>query len=175
MPLIAIPIALFFLFLVLVITMPLSLVLRYRAGKARRPGRKWVATVNLMSLIVSAGLFLWVAAITTFWVPPAFQYSLAGLAAGGALGLLGLALTKWEQTSRAVHYTPNRWLVLVITLAVATRLLYGLWRIWNAWRTWGSDESWLAAAGIPGSMAVGALVVGYYLTYFAGVRWRLRL
>jgi hypothetical protein len=23
-------------------------------------------------------------------------------------------------------------------------------------------------------MAVGALVIGYYLTYWAGVRWRLR-
>jgi hypothetical protein len=154
-PLIAILIALLFV-IALVLALPLSLVLRYRAGTARRLGRKWVATVNLMSLIVSAGLFLWVAAITTFWVPQAFSYSLAGLMIGGALGLLGLALTRWEGTPRATHYTPNRWLVLVIALAVTTRLLYGLWRIWHAWRASGADESWIAAAGVAGSLAVGA-------------------
>ena len=79
------------------------------------------------------------------------------------------------RTPRALYYTPNRWLILVITLAVTTRLIYGLWRIWQAWHTTGPDSSWLAAAGIPGSMAVGAIVIGYYLTYSAGVRWRLRV
>lgn len=93
------------------------------------------------------------------WVPPR---------------LVGLAMTRWEPTPQALHYTPNRWLVLLITLAVTTRLLYGLWRIWHAWRTAGSDASWLASAGVAGSMAVGAVVLGYYLTYSAGVRWRLR-
>jgi len=173
MPLIPIFVALLFL-IALVLAMPLLLVLRYRAGTARRLGRKWAATVNVASLFLSASLFLWVAAMTTFWIPNAFRYSLAGLAVGGILGLLGLSLTRWEQTPRATYYTPNRWLILIITLVVTARLLYGLLRIWQAWRTWGSDHSWLAAAGIPGSMAVGALIVGYYVTYFAGVRWRLR-
>jgi hypothetical protein len=172
-PLIAIPIALLFA-IALVFAMPLLIVLRYRAGTARRLGRKWIATINLVSLIVSAGLFLWVAAIMTFWVPKAFLYSFAGLMFGCFLGLLGLALTRWELTPQALHYTPNRWLVLLITLAVTTRLLYGLWRIWHAWRASGANESWIAAAGVAGSMAVGAVVLGYYLTYSAGVRWRLR-
>jgi hypothetical protein len=172
-PLIPILIALL-LAIALVLAMPLLLVLRYRAGTARRLGRKWVATVNLVSLILSAGLFLWVAAMTAFWVPKALLYSLVGLMVGGVLGLLGLALTRWERTPRATHYTPNRWLVLVITLAVTARLLYGLWRIWHAWRASASNESWIAAAGVAGSMSVGAVVVGYYLIYSAGVRWRLR-
>ena len=173
MPLIPILIALLFV-IALVLAMPLLLVLRYRAGTARRLGRKWISTVNLVSLIVSAGLFLWVAAMTAFWVPQAFLYSLAGFMLGGVLGLLGLALTRWDRTPGATHYTPNRWLVLVITLAVTTRLLYGLWRIWHAWRASGANESWIAAAGVAGSMAVGAVVLGYYLIYSAGIRWRLR-
>jgi hypothetical protein len=53
-------------------------------------------------------------------------------------------------------------------------LLYGLWRVWHAWRAAGVNDSWLAAAGIAGSMAVGAVVIGYYLIYSVGVRWRLR-
>jgi hypothetical protein len=163
-----------FLVVALALATPFLLYLRYRTGTMRRRGRAWVANVNLASLGLSAALLLWVAALTTFWVPHAFSYSLAGLFAGSLLGFLGLALTRWEITPRGLHYTPNRWLVLLVTLAVVTRLLYGLWRIWHAWRAAGADHSWLASAGVAGSMAVGALVVGYYLAYFAGVRWKLR-
>lgn len=173
MPLIPIIIALLFV-VGLVLSMPLLLVLRYRAGTMRRRGRRWAATLNVVSFVLSAALFLWVAAVTTLWVPKAFIYSLIGLTGGCLLGVLGLALTSWEKTPQALHFTPNRWLVLLLTLAVTTRLLYGLWRIWHAWRTAGPDSSWLAAAGVAGSMAVGAIVIGYYLTYSAGVRWRLR-
>jgi hypothetical protein len=158
----------------LVLATPLLLLLRYRAGTARRLARPWLLTVNLLSMLLSAGLFIWIAAMTNFWVPRAFGYSLIGMVSGCLLGLPGLAATRWEKKGTGVYYTPNRWLVLLVTVAVAARMVYGLWRIWHAWRTTGADTSWLAAAGIPGSMAVGALVVGYYLTYFAGVRWRLR-
>ena len=174
MPLLFIPLILALFFLVLVLAMPLSLVLRYRAGTARRLGRRWVATLNLVMLGLSVAIFLWVAALTSFWVPDAFRYSLFGLIGGSILGLLGLALTRWEKTPHTLSYTPNRWLILLITLAVTTRLLYGLWRIWHSWRTAGPDTSWIESAGVAGSMAVGAVVLGYYLAYSAGVRWRLR-
>jgi phage terminase large subunit-like protein len=157
-----------------ILALPLLLVLRYRVGIARRPARRWMVTLNLVSLLISAALFLWVAALTSFWVPRAFGYSSAGLGSGCLLGFLGLGLTRWERTATSLYFTPNRWLVLVVTLAVSARLVYGVWRIWRAWHTTGHDTSWLAAAGIPGSMAVGAVVLGYYLTYSAGVRWRLR-
>jgi hypothetical protein len=163
-----------FVLLALVLTTPLLLVLRYRAGKARRLGRRWIATLNLVMIALSSAIFLWAAAMTSFWVPDAFRYSLMGLVGGGLLGLLGLALTRWEETPQTLHYTPNRWLILTITLTVTARLLYGLWRIWHAWRTAGPDTSWVASASVAGSMAVGAIVLGYYLTYSAGVRWRLR-
>jgi hypothetical protein len=158
----------------LVLATPLLLLLRYRTGTARRVARRCVLTVNALSMLLSAGLFIWIAAITNFWVPRTFGYSLIGMLAGSLLGLLGLAATRWEKTPTAIYYTPNRWLVLLVTLAVVTRMVYGLWRIWHAWRTTGRDTSWLAAAGIPGSMAVGALVIGYYLAYSAGLSWRLK-
>ena len=173
MPLIPFLAALLFMFL-LVLSTPLLLVIRYRAGTARRPARRWVATINLLSFVMSAALFLWIAAMTNFWVPNAFGYSLIGFLSGSLLGLLGFALTRWEKSAAALYYTPNRWLVLLVTVAVTARLLYGFWRIWHAWRTTGHDSSWLASAGIAGSMAVGAVVIGYYLVYSAGVRWRIR-
>ena len=63
-------------------------------------------------IALSAAVFLWAAAITSFWIPNAFRYSLFGLVSGGILGLLGLTLTRWEATPQAIYYTPNRWLIL---------------------------------------------------------------
>lgn len=174
MPLIPLLLAVLLLVVALILAMPLLLVLRYRAGTVRRLGRRWVATLNLVIIVLSTGLFLYVAAITNFWVPDAFKFSFFGLIGGSLLGLLGLAMTNWEETPRSLHYTPNRWLILIITLAVSARLLYGVWRIWHAWRASGPDTSWLQAAGVAGSLAIGAIVLGYYVIYSAGLRWRLR-
>ena len=173
MPLIPL-VAVLLLVIALILAMPFLLFLRYRAGTVRRLGRRWVATLNLVMIVFSAVLFLYVAAITSFWVSDTFRYSLVGLMGGCLLGLLGLALTRWEQMPQALYYTPNRWLILIITFAVTARLLYGVWRILHGWRTSGSDTSWLDTAGIAGSLALGATILGYYVTYSAGVRWRLR-
>ena len=173
MPLIPL-VAVLLLVIALILAMPFLLFLRYRAGTVRRLGRRWVATLNLVMIVFSAMLFLYVAAITSFWVSDTFRYSLVGLMGGCLLGLLGLALTRWEQMPQALDYTPNRWLILIITFAVTARLLYGVWRILHGWRTSGSDTSWLDTAGIAGSLALGATILGYYVTYSAGVRWRLR-
>ena len=164
----------FVLPVLLVIAIPLSLIQRYRVGKARRTARGWVTTLNVVLVALSTGLFLWAAALTSLWVPEAFSYSLLGLAAGGIAGVFGIALTKWEESARKLRYTPNRWLVLILTLAVSARLLYGFWRGWHAWRADSSESSWLAASGAAGSLAVGGIVLGYYLSYSAGVWRRLR-
>lgn len=173
MPLIPLAVALLVI-VALVLAMPLLLVQRYRLGKARRKGRRWVANMNVAAFIASTGFFIWAAALTNFWVPMAFSYSLVGILGGVMLGIIGLALTRWEETSRGSYYTPNRWLVLLLTFAVAVRMLYGIWRAWHAWHTRGHDGSWLAASGAAGSLAVGAFVLGYYLAYAAGIARRLR-
>jgi hypothetical protein len=154
--------------------MPLSLVIRYRAGTARRQARGWVVTLNLVALAISTSLFLLGAGVTGIWVPNALLYSVLGLLGGIALGIVGLWVSRWERAPQALHYTPNRWLVLAVTLLVTARILYGFWRGFHAWRHAPGDTSWLAAFGIAGSMAAGAVVLGYYLSYWAGVRRRLK-
>jgi hypothetical protein len=163
------------IFLVVIALIPLSLVLRYRTGTSRRRARGWIVTTNFAGLMVSVAMFLTVAAVTNIWVPDAFAYATAGLLAGGVFGALGLGLTRWESAPGSLHYTPNRWLVLAITLVVTARLAYGFWRAWHAWSAGPGDASWLAAAGVAGSIAAGAVVLGYYLVYWWGVRRRLRL
>ena len=112
------------------------------------------------------------AALASFWVPHALTYTAAGLLGGALLGFVGLWSSRWEISPQAIHHTPNRWLVLLIMLVVTSRILYGLWRAWHAWISRTPDTSWLAAAGVAGSMAAGAVVIGYYLSYWMGVRRR---
>lgn len=153
--------------------LPFAIVFRYRAGTKRRRARAWVATVNLVSLAISTTLFLITAAIANRWVPRALFFSAGGLAAGFLLGLVGLLFTRWEPEGAALFYKPSRMLVLAISLVVTARLGYGLWRGWQAWQTRPDPESWLAAIGVAGSMAAGAVVLGYYLSYWAGLRFRI--
>jgi hypothetical protein len=159
--------------LVVLALMPLILIQRYRAGRARRLARPWLATVNLVGVSVSAVMFLAGAAVVNFWIDTVLIAAGYGLAAGLAVALVGLWLTRWEATARDLHYTPNRWLVLFITLAVAARLLYGYWRAWTAWQSPAGGETLVEAFGVPGAMSVGGLVLGYYLTYAIGLRLRI--
>lgn len=173
MPLIAVAFVFLAVVLLAIVLTPIALLQRYRVGTARRLARGWVATLNFVGIALSAALFLGGTAITNIWVPDAFRYAAMGLAGGCVLGVLGLALTRWEPSPRALHYTPNRWLVLAITLVVTARVLYGFWRSWQAWQSGLYEGSWFVATGLAGSLAAGAVVLGYYLVYWAGVRRRI--
>lgn len=159
-------------FVFAVAMVPFALVFRYRAGTQRRRARVWIATLNGVSLAISAMVFMTSAAITTRWVPYSFSSAALGLASGAILGILGLFMTRWERDGASLFYTPSRLLVLGITLLVTTRIAYGFWRGWNTWRATQDGSSWIAALGIPTSLAAGAVVLGYYLVYWAGVRSR---
>ena len=163
-----------FLPLLVIALIPVSIVQRFRVGTVRRQARGWVASLNLAGVMLSVPLFLLTAFITSRWVPGALTYTIAGLLLGCALGLFGVALTRWEFERGRLHYTPNRWLVLGITSVVTARILYGFWRSWEAWRASMEQMAWVAASGVAGSMSAGAVVLGYYLVYWTGVRRQLR-
>ena len=156
----------------MIVMIPLSLIFRFRAGTSRRPARGWVISLNLYAALLSTTLFLIGAAISNAWIPDAFSYSAMGLLAGFLAGALGLALTRWEPAPHSFHFTPSRLLILSITLLVMARLGYGFVRAWRAWQATPDTVSWIAQSGAAGSMAAGAVVIGYYLFYWAGVRRR---
>ena len=166
MPLIAVPIL---LVLVVIALIPFSIVQRFRAGTADRPARRWVATLNLVAVAFSVFLFVGGAFVTSQFVPNVLTYTSAGLALGGVLGLLGVALTHWQYAGGRLRYRPNRLLVLTLTIVVAVRLLYGFWRSWQTWEA-GLDS---VIPGVAASMSAGAVVLGYYLVFWAGIRWRI--
>jgi hypothetical protein len=151
---------------------PITLLQRYRVGTSRQRARGWLATVNVVGIGLSAVLLLVSAAISGYWIPHAFPYTVLGLASGALLGLIGLGLTRWEPDQELLHFTPNRWLVLAILLAVAGRIGYGFWRTWETWRSGVAGGSWVVHAGAAQSLAAGGLALGYYLAFWSGVRRR---
>jgi hypothetical protein len=122
----------------------------------------------------SAVFFLITAAFTTIWIANALTGAAIGMGTGLLLGWLGLAITRWEPTPRSLHYTPNRWLVLIVTLVVSARVIYGLARSFAAMQAGIGGTSLVSAFGVPESLAAGAVVIGYYLAYNAGLVWRIR-
>ena len=159
--------------LVVIAAMPLILIQRYRVGSARRQARPWAATLTAVAMAVSAAFFLFSAAFTTIWFPGALGGAVIGMAVGLGLGAIGFAMTRWEATVRSLHFTPNRWLVLLVTLVVSARILYGLFRSLQAATAGLSGAATLDAFGVPESMAAGAIVIGYHLAYSVAVRWRI--
>jgi hypothetical protein len=154
----------------------LSLAIRYRAGTARRQARRWVASLNVWVTSFSALFFLSFTLLLSFWVGSAFRFALIGMASGGVLGLVGLAMTRWESQPEGLFYTPSRWLALLVTLAIAARFVYGWWRATHSGSPPSGDQHWLvAASGTQLSVAVAPGLIAYYLVYSIGVRLRMEL
>jgi MFS family permease len=152
----------------------LSLALRYRAGTARRRARPWAASLNMWLTSFSTVFFLFFTLLLSFWIGSAFRFALIGLGCGGILALLGLALTRWERRPEGLFYTPNRWLAVIITLAIAARFIYGWWRATHSGGSAAADQHWIfSTSATQLSLAVAAGLIGYYLVYSIGVRLQI--
>jgi len=162
---------LFFVLLAVGGVVLLSLALRYRAGTARRQGRRWIASLNVWMTSLSAVFFLSFAFLISFWLGTAFRFALIGMCFGAILGLLSLAVTRWERQPEGLFYTPSRWLALLVTVAIAARFVYGWWRTTHSGSSAPGDQNWLmTASGTELSLGVAAGLIAYYLVYSIGVR-----
>jgi uncharacterized membrane protein YeiH len=101
-----------------------------------------------------------------------------GVVLGGALGLLGLRLTRFETDPvRGDCYLPNPWIGAVLVVLLLGRLAWRFLVLWPQMQQAGA----LAAAQAPGmDMAMGyqsspltllviGLLIGYYVVYYAGL------
>lgn len=162
------------LFALMLLLWPLALWNRYRVGTSRRQPMRWLTRLNAWLIPASALLFLGGMAITQLFVAHALPYAALGVLAGLATGGLGWALTRVEHRPGQVWYTPNRWLVLALTLVVVARVVGAIWQALARWR---GDETALAAWGALGEpaglFAVAGLVIGYHAAYAVLLQWRL--
>lgn len=151
------------------VLLPLSLFQRYRFGKARRRVQPWFVRANAWLLSLSALAFVLFAWVSGNWIEGALPDAVAGLALGGLLGALGLVLDRFEWTSRGMFRTPNRWLVLGLSLLVAGRIVLGIWLAWSGDAETGS-AAWATRGGLLG---IGGLLLGYALATAVGLRSRI--
>ena len=149
------------------VLLPFLLWARYRNGKARRRAQGWVIRVNAWLLAASVPALLLGGWISSHWFEAALLETVAGLLLGVVLGMASLWLTRFEHDETGFHYTPNRWLVLLLTALVAARIVAGLVL---AWQRSTSSMSLLDAGAL---LALGGLFLGYALAYTWGLRNRL--
>lgn len=173
MPLLLLPLLVVALVLLWAMLLPLLLVQRYRLGKARRRQYAWVVAANAWTALPSAVLFLLGAWASGQWISGALPWAGAGLTLGLVLGVLGLCTSRFERLPEGLYLTPNRWLVLGLTVLVALRIVLGLWQAWAHWRH-GLAIDARGMAGPASMLGVGGVLLGYFLAMSWGVRARLR-
>ncbi len=175
MPLLLVPVVLLLLLALALLLWPLGLWQRYRHGRARRRARHWLLVFNAAVVLLSTLVFLVGAGIGGAWIDGALPHALGGLLAGAALGGIGLWLTRFEDDGDALHFTPNAWLVLALTLLVALRVALAGWQSWHRWALGeAAPVPWPWLAGYASLLAMAGLLLGYHLAYGAGLLQRTR-
>ena len=167
--LLMIPLLVAGLFVLWVLLLPISIIQRYRYGKARRRVLPWAVRLNSWLLAMSVLAFVgssWVAAV---WVDLALLDAMLGLGAGGVIGAVGLSLDRFEVTPQGFFRTPNEWLVLGVSLLLAGRIAFGLWLAWRD----GPDTAMAAWATHGGLIGVAGILLGYAVATSWGLRFRV--
>lgn len=140
--LLLLPLLVLALLVLWVVLLPFVLWARYRNGKARRRAVGWVIRVNAWLLL------------------------------GVLLGIASLWLTRFKPDTRGFHYTPNRCVVLTLTVLVAVRIVAGLV---IGWHNLGAEHTAVAVLLDAGSLlAIAGVFLGYALAYTWGLRGQRR-
>lgn len=100
-----------------------------------------------------------------------------GVMIGGAIGLVGLRLTRFEiDPVKGDCYIPNAWIGALLSVLLLGRLAWRLMVIWPqfqhgsmAAQAVGSGGQSIGYASSPLTMLVIGLLVGYYIAYYSGV------
>lgn len=157
------------------VLLPVSLIQRYRFGRKRRRVLAWANSVNAWLVVVSVAAFFSSAWMATRWLPDALSMAALGFAAGIALGLVNLMISRSEVEAGNFYITPNAVLVLGMTLLVAGRIMLGLWQLYEhgfQLHPIAREEAWFLR---PGSLfALGGLLLGHYFAWCWGLRAKLR-
>ena len=146
---------------------------RFRANVGKQPvepSRK-VRAIVIWSLL--GALFLWAAATHSV---PSLEAAAGGLIAGFLLGVVGLRLTQFHSDEKGLHYTPNPYIGIGVTMLLVARFVYRMFVLYStpqlAPQPGGDPFAQLTQS--PLTLSMITLTVGYYLMYTAGVLYRSR-
>ncbi|MEO8080599.1 MAG: hypothetical protein ABI641_08715 [Caldimonas sp.] len=140
---------------------------RRMVGRQRlSPVRPWLA-VMLFPLLTALLL------LTSLGHPALALALVAGTAAGTALGLYGLRLTRFEDTPLGLFYTPNAHLGIALTLLLVLRIGHRFVSMQLGSAAIGTPTADFARN--PLTLLIFGTLAGYYACYAAGlIRWQRR-
>jgi hypothetical protein len=139
-------------------------------GRQQLSNNRPKVTIVVFTLLFALLLF------TTLAHPINAVALVGGAALGAALGVLGIRLTKFEQTAEGLFYTPSAHLGIALSALFIGRLA------WRFLQLYSLDGQTPPPAGIndithsPLTLVIFATLAGYYVTYAMGLlRWRRRV
>jgi hypothetical protein len=146
---------------------------------SRQFGRQPIRRKRMIFRIVVFSLLGCLFALSGFHKIELAEGLLGGVLIGGAIGLLGLRLTRFEvDPVKGDCYLPNSWIGALLTVLVLGRLAWRLLVIWPQLQQASAGASTQMAgysaqpmgyASSPLTMLVLGLYVGYYIVYFSGL------
>jgi hypothetical protein len=94
-----------------------------------------------------------------------------GGVAGALLGYFGVRHTKFETTPQGQFYTPHLYIGLFVTVLFLGRLAYRFILLYPTMQaaTKVSESPFAGYQKSPLTLAIFGIVIGYYVTYYAGV------
>jgi len=122
--------------------------------------RHWTAAVLFPLLMVAL-------ALAAIGMPLTLAALAGGVAAGVALGVVGLQRTRFEQVGDEFFYTPSAHIGLLVSMLFIGRMLY------RGYEFYALGLAQQEFGRSPLTLLVFGVLAGYYATYATGlIRWR---
>lgn len=160
------------------IMLPLLAWMVWRRG-SRQFGRQPIQRKRMIFRIVVFSILGGVLALSGLHRIELAEGLLGGALIGGAIGLLGLRLTRFEADPvKGDCYVPNSWIGALLTVLVLGRLAWRMMVLWPQLQQASTAASGpmtdysgqpMGYTSSPLTMLVLGLYVGYYIVYFSGL------
>jgi hypothetical protein len=139
---------------------------RVRGSFGRQPIRRQ-RMIGRIAIFAVLGVVLGLSGLHN---PLLLEALLGGAAGGVLLGLAGLRLTRFERDATGADaYIPNPWIGGLLTVLLLARLGWRLMVAMPQLQDSAMASSAPAIGNSPLTLAMFGLLIGYYITYFAGL------
>ena len=143
---------------------------RVYARVRRNVGRQPLRPKRMIARIVFFSIITVLAGAASLLYLPSLAALGGGLLLGVPLALVGLRLTRFEQTAEGKFYTPNTYIGIAVTMLLVGRIAYRMTALFGATAAGGQIPPALFQS--PLTLIFFGVTAGYYIAYYAGILLR---